>query len=289
MDTQNCDRLRSGFRTAFALFCAFSLCANLAGAIHEFGHALGAWLGGVRIAEWYLRPFDFSRVEIESQGASLRGIMLWSGGGIFFGVLLPLPLLLIVRRVPVGSLTWLILFMTVTLAFGNNGILLLQSVATGAGDPSDFMGVGEVVYHIPRIVWRLAFAIGAVPLLWVFVRMMLRLLRAFGPWQEDSYFRWVLVVEVGFLTYFVPMFVHTAIFGNRERLFRLFPSMYLPMILLLGILVLAAATIVYRKAGAARDDPAINMTPRKTVVLFLIACAVIGIELAFLGPSSGGQ
>src|SRR5262245_37433994 len=104
MAAERSDVRRSGIWTAFALFSAFALCANLASAIHEFGHALGAWLGGVRIAEWYLRPFDFSRVEIESQGASLRGIMLWSGGGIFFGVLLPLPLLLIVRCVKIGSL-----------------------------------------------------------------------------------------------------------------------------------------------------------------------------------------
>jgi hypothetical protein len=175
--------------------------------------------------------------------------------------------------------------MTVTLAFGTNGVLLLQSVATGAGDPGDLMGVGEIAYRIPRSLWRVLFAVVAVPLLWVFVKMMLKLLRAFGPSQDDTYLRWVLVVEAGMLAYFVPMFVHTAIFGNRERLFRLFPSMYLPQILLLGILVLAAATTVYRKTVVERVDPAIDLSPWKVMVLFLMACAVIGIELAFLGPT----
>lgn len=289
MDAETTDVRRSGFWTAFALFSAFALCANVAGAIHEFGHALGAWLGGLRITEWYLRPFDFSRVSIESQDAPMWGIMMWSGGGIFFGVLLPLPLLLIARRVQIGSLTWLIFFMTVTLAFGTNGILLFQSVATGSGDPGDLMGIGESVYRIPRSLWRVVFAVVAIPLLWLFVKMMLKLLRAFGPSQNDSYLRWVLVVEVGFLTYFVPMTVHTAIFGNRELLFRQFPSFYLPIILLFGILVLIAATIVYRQAGVARAEPVIKMSPWKVMVLFLMACAVIGIELAFLGPTSASQ
>lgn len=148
------DFRRSSSWTALALFSAFAICSNFVGAIHEFGHALGAWLAGIRITEWYLRPFDFSRVEIESQNAPLWGIMLWSGGGILFGILLPLPLLLIARRIQTESLKWLILFMTVTLAFGLNGILLFQSVATGAGDPGDLMGVGESAYRIPRSLWR---------------------------------------------------------------------------------------------------------------------------------------
>jgi hypothetical protein len=52
------------------------------------------------------------------------------------------------------------------------------------------------------------------------------------------------------------------------------------------LIVLAAATIVYRNAGVVQAKPAINLSPGKVMVLFLMACAVIGIELAFLGPTS---
>lgn len=133
------------------------------------------------------------------------------------------------------------------------------------------------------------FAFAAIPLLWMFAKMTIKVLRALGPAPDDSYLRWVFVVEVGFLGYLVLMTVHTAIFGNRERLARLFPSFYLPFIVVLAILVLAAATWVYRKAGVGRADPAIKISPWKAMVLFLMACAVIGIELAFLGPILAGQ
>ncbi len=70
----------------FTLFSAFALASNLASAVHEFGHALGCWLGGGRVAGFVLRPFDFSYVDTVMGNAPPWSHMLRSGGGIFFGI-----------------------------------------------------------------------------------------------------------------------------------------------------------------------------------------------------------
>jgi hypothetical protein len=130
---------------------------------------------------------------------------------------------------------------------------------------------------------RILFALLAIPVLAVFGRLMLQLLRTFGPAPGDSYVGWVATVEAGFLPYFLLMFGHTAVFGDRELLLRQLLPFYVPVMLLFAILVLVAATWVYRTAAAARPA-ATHLTATKAIILFGLACAVIGSELTFLGP-----
>jgi hypothetical protein len=57
-------------------------------AIHESGHALGAYLSGGRVARLVLYPLTISRTELEHNPRPL--FVAWAGPG--FGVLLPLAL-----------------------------------------------------------------------------------------------------------------------------------------------------------------------------------------------------
>ena len=207
-----------------------------------------------------------------------------SGGGILFGILLAVPLLPVSRHFARGSVAWLILFMTVTLAFGKNGILLLQSVVTGHGDPESVLIYGQIAYGIPPLVTRILFALAAIPILWQFGKLMLQLLRTYGPAREESYARWVTTILVAFMSYFVLMTVHTAVFGDRDLLMRKILPMYIPFMLLFAFLVLAVATWVYQTAGNMREAPtaAVQLTWVNSAVLFLLACMVIGSELVFL-------
>lgn len=276
----------SSSRIAFTLFSAFALCANLSTALHESGHALGCWLGGGRVTEVVLRPFDFSHVSMDMGNVPPWSHMLTSGGGILFGIMFALPLLPLSRRFPRGSIGWLILFTTVTLAFGLNGVLLLQSVATGRGDPEAVLIYADFGYGIPRVVTRIVFVLLAIPILAVFGKLTFQLFRAFGPAPADSHAGWVTTVAASFLPYFGLMTIHTAVFGDRELLFRQMLPFYVPFILLFELLILAAASWVYQTAGPTREaPPAANyLNGAKAVKLFLLAAAVIAGELLFLGP-----
>lgn len=284
-EQEDTGRRNSGLMS-LTLFSAFAIAANLATAVHEFGHALGCWRGRGRVTAVVLRPFDFSYVSTDMGTAPPWGHMLMSGGGILFGVLLALPLLPLSRLFPRGSPGWLVLFMTVTLAFGLNGVLLLVSALTGHGDAEAVLVYGHLGYGIPTDVLRILFCLCAIPLLAVFGRLLSTCLRTFGPAPEDSYARWVLTVEAGFLPYFLLMTGHTAIFGDRALLLRQLLPFYLPYMLAFAFMVLAAATRVYQAARPVRQQPAAADRPTwaKAAFLFSLACAVIGAELAFLGP-----
>ncbi len=268
------------------LFSAFAVCANLATAIHEFGHALGCWLGGGQVTGFVLRPFDFSYVSTHMENLPPWSHMLKSGGGILFGILFAVPLFPLSRQFARGSVGWLIAWMTFTLAFGLNGVLLLQSVVTGHGDPEAVLVYGHLGYGIPPVVIKVIFALVAIPVLAVFGRCMFHLLRTYGPVPGDSQARWVITVAAGFFPYFILMTAHTAVFGDRELLFRQLLSFYVPFMLLFLSLIVAAAMWVYRSAGPTRELPpsTIQLSVANAVILFLIACAVIGIELVSLGP-----
>ena len=267
---------------AITLLSTFALGANLSSAMHECGHALGCWIGGGHVTGFVLRPFDFSHVGTNMGSRPPWSNMLMSGGGILFGILFALPLIPLSGRFRRGSVVWLILFMTLTMALGLNGVLLVQSVATGAGDPAALLAYGTAGYGIPNAVMRILFAIVGIPVLVVFVRLMLNLLRVFGPAPGDSYVGWVATVEAGFIPYFFLMTAHTAYFGDRATLFRQILSFYIPFIALLALLVLIAATWVFRTAGATKKGAAAAGPPSvsKAMVLFGLAVALICGELA---------
>ncbi len=57
-------------------------------AVHEFGHVLGAWLTGGRVARVVLHPLTISRTDLAHNPSPL--LVVWAGP--IFGVLLPLAL-----------------------------------------------------------------------------------------------------------------------------------------------------------------------------------------------------
>lgn len=275
---------------AFSLFSTFALGANLATVVHEFGHALGCWIGGGRVTGFVLRPFDFSYVPVDMGFSPPWGHMLMSGGGIFFGVLLALPLLPLARRARRASIGWLIAFSTVTFSLGKNGVLLLQSAATGHGDPAAVLVYADVGYHVPPFVMRVLFVLLSVPILVGFVRLLHKLLHAFGPAPGQTRLGWILTVEAGIMPYFLLMTIHTYFWGNRELLQRQMLPFYVPFMLLFALLVAGGGLWAYRPparepthADAAEAAlPAIN--PGTTLLLALLATALIAFELLVTGP-----
>ncbi|MCX5660159.1 MAG: M50 family metallopeptidase [Planctomycetota bacterium] len=273
---------------AFALLCTFALCANLETAIHEFGHALGCWIGGGRVTGFVLRPFDFSYVPTAMGTRPPWSHMLMSGGGILFGILFALPLLPLARRARPGSLGWLIPFATGTFALGKNGVLLLQSAATGHGDPEAVLVYADAGYHIPPAVMRVLFVLLSVPILVGFARLLLRLLRAFGPAPDQSRLSWLLTVEAGVMPYFLLMTAHSYFWGDREMLLKQMLPFYVPFMLLFALLVGGVALWTWRTRAANQADSALPeslvLNAMSVLILFVLAVAVIGGELAFLGP-----
>jgi multisubunit Na+/H+ antiporter MnhG subunit len=187
---------RRSFLIAFTLFASYCLGANVAIALHEFGHALGCWLAGGKVLGLVLAPQGYSGSsaarDLSADFATSHGYFLLVAGGPVFGAAFGAVFALAARLLRRGTVGWIVTHGTGTWCIGNNGAYLFLGSLYPFGDALFLTELG-----VPR--WGL-FLVG-LALVVVFLALFASFLRGIGLGREDSYRRWVLTVEAGLLGY----------------------------------------------------------------------------------------
>jgi hypothetical protein len=181
---------------AFTLFASYCLAANLALALHEFGHGLGIWLAGGKVLGFVLAPQGYSAPyaarDFSVEFATNYGRLIQVAGGPAFGTAFGAVLLLAARLFKRGTVGWVVTHGTGTWCTGNNGAYLFLGSLYPFGDALVLTELG-----VPR--WAL-FLIG-LPLVVAFLALFASFLRGIGLRREDAYRRWALTVQAGLLCY----------------------------------------------------------------------------------------
>jgi hypothetical protein len=110
--------------------------------VHEFGHVLGAWLSGGRVARVVLYPLTISRTDLADNPQPL--LVVWAGPLV--GVLLPLLLwgMAVIMRLP-GSF---VLRFFAGFCLVANGAYLAAGSLGGVGDCGEMLRHGSAIWHL---------------------------------------------------------------------------------------------------------------------------------------------
>jgi hypothetical protein len=175
----------------FTLFVSFYVGEQLALLLHESGHALGGWLGGLEITRMVLQPAWTARVEYSGDDSTARLMYLW--GAFVFASLSGLLLVALSRCFKPGTTAWLLVYATGTMAVAVSGVYLFRAGLTPTGD-------------ILGLLWlatsRILIFLLALPLLAVAAVLFIFFLEAVGLRKEHSCLRWVVITESALLSHF---------------------------------------------------------------------------------------
>jgi len=175
----------------FTLFVSFYVGEQLALLLHESGHALGGWLGGLEITRMVLQPAWVARVEYSGDDSTARLMYLW--GAFVFASLLGLLLVSLSKCFKPGTTPWLMVYATGTMAVAVSGVYLFRAGLTPTGDI-----LGLLQFGTSRILIFLL----ALLLLAVAAVLVIFFLEAVGFRKEHSCFRWVVITESALLAHF---------------------------------------------------------------------------------------
>ena len=128
-------------------------------AVHEFGHACGAWLTGGRVARVVLHPLTISRTDLADNPRPLA--VVWAGPAV--GVLLPIVLWLVAAGAHLPG--------AFVLRFFAGFCLLANGLYIGVGSFDRVGDCGEMLRH-GSALWQLwLFGAATAPLgLWLWHR-----------------------------------------------------------------------------------------------------------------------
>jgi hypothetical protein len=262
---------RSAVLIAFTLFGSYCLGANVAIALHECGHALGCWIAGGKMIGLVLSPQGYSGSYAWRDNAAgftvSHGYLIHIAGGIVFGAAFGGLLALAASLFRRGTLAWVVTYATGTWSIGNNGMYLLL----GSLQPfDDALGLTEE--GVPRWV----FLVAGLPLVVGFLALFASFLRGIGLRREDSYRRWLLTVETGFLLYVGMIVGLRMVWPGGARLRMGGNEMLLLACGPLVLLLLASCTYPFRhRIRRSEESPAIE--PR-----WAIASGVLALGLLFM-------
>lgn len=251
----------------FSMFALFAACANLAIIMHEAGHYVVCRLLDLTITEIKLRPFSASFVSVDMGNSPQWKHIAYHGSGIVLGTLFVMPLLWGRRALIRNSSWWLILTATVAFEMGLNAAYLLLGAVMPFGDAQ-----GMVVYGVPKVVLILI----GIPLLVMFAKTGRGIFTGLGLRREDGLGRWLLVA-LGIPAYFPLMIGYTAVV--RPQVLAEFPKQLAMMV----VLTCAVAGAVVWSFKTLREDATATSAScvGRALVLFALACLVIGSELLF--------
>jgi hypothetical protein len=244
---------------------------NVATILHEFGHVVGCYLANVKSFEITLRPFSASMVSADMGMAAPIQHIIYHGSGVVFGTLFVLPLLFLRRMVSPHSLTWLIATSIFAFEMLINANYLLLGAVKPFGDAQGVIVYGEMIVPvIPRII---VFVLG-VPSLYFFCVFGTQILTGLGLRKEDGLRNWLLV-GLGIPAYLPLMIAYNAIV--RPSILEELPQ-HLTVMAFITLIVLGMMAVAYRNASVS-DCVECHSPCRRAVVLFGLACVVIGSEL----------
>jgi hypothetical protein len=262
---------RSTVLIAFTLFASYCLGANVAIALHEFGHALGCWTAGGRMLGLVLGPQGYSGSyaarDVSAGFAVSHGYLMTVAGGVVFGAAFGVLLVLVAGLFRRGTVGWIVTYASGTWAIGNNGMYLFL----GSLLPFD-----DALFLREEGVPRWVLFVAGLPLVVAFLALFASFLRGIGLRQEDSYRRWVLTVEAGVLMYLAMIVGLRLIWPGDGKL----PMDGKVMLLLaccpLVLLLLASCTYPFRRPLRRREESP-DIEPR-----WANAGAVLALGLAFM-------
>jgi hypothetical protein len=257
---------------AFTLFAAACVAHNLSIAAHEFGHALGTWLGGGEVIEFVVNPLATSHVYAEPEFAYEHGLALHTWGGVAFGTAIGVLCLVAASWLLRGTLFWIVLHFTGAISLLINGMYLAMGSVRPFGDAWSM--VNEL--NTPR--W-IMFAVG-LPVVVAFMCVCPAFLRGIGLRGSDLFAKWLLVAEIGLVAYSLYFAIGQSVW-RREG----YSSSASELALLVGatsvfvIPVTAFAYWIARRRSDASEPPTVAPSWRRAATIFALAAALLAAEL----------
>jgi hypothetical protein len=260
----------------FTLFASYCLAANVALALHEFGHGLGIWLAGGKVLGFVLNPQGYSACyaarDHSVDFATNYGRLIQVAGGPVFGTVFGVVLLLAARLFKRGTVAWIVTDGTGTWCIGNNGTYLFLGSLYPFGDALFLTELG---------VSRSALFLIGLPLVVTFLALFASFLRGIGLRREDSYWRWALTVQAGLLFYLAMIAGARLLWPTDGQLpptandvLGLAAS---PVVLLL----LATCTYIFRRAVPRHETATAEPRWTKAGVVFALGVLFMATEVQF--------
>jgi hypothetical protein len=268
---RQCARPANGAVIAFTLFAAACLAHNLALAAHEFGHALGTWLGGGEVIEFVVNPLTTSHVYAGSEFDYEHGLALHTWGGVVFGTVIGVLCLIAASWFRRGTLCWIVLHLTGAISLLINGMYL----ALGSVRP---FGDAWALVHELNTPRPLLFLVG-LPLAVAFMCVFPVTLRGIGLRRDDSFGKWLLITVIG-LTGYALFFAIGQLLWRGEG-YSSSPSEFALLIGATTIMVLPVAAFSYwiaRRRPDASEPATAEPTWRRAAMVFALAIGLLVAE-----------
>jgi hypothetical protein len=271
-DSREPTRPASTSLIAFTLLAAACVAHNLSIAAHEFGHALGTWLGGGEVIEFVINPLATSHVYAGPEFTSQYGLALHTWGGVIFGTAIGVLCLVAASWLRRGTLCWIFLHCTGAISLLINGMYLAMGSVRPFGDA--WAMVNEL--NTPR--W-IMFVVG-LPVVVAFMCVFPMFLRGIGLRGKDSFAKWLLVTEIGLVGYSLFFAIGQLVWRGAG-----YSSSASELALLVGatsvfvIPVTAFAYWIARRRSGASEPPTAAPTWRRTAMIFALAAALLAAEL----------
>lgn len=265
-----------GMLIAVTLLGSYCLGANAAIALHELGHALGAWLAGGRVLGIFLAPQGYAgsymALDLSVAYAIEHGRLLQVAGGVGFGALFAGVFLGACRFWARGSVTWIALHTIGTWCLGNNGAYLFLGGLVPFDDALFLTELG-----VPQ--WVLVLL--GLPLLFGFFVSLASFLRGIGLEQEAPWSSWAMTVTAGLLAY-LALIMLLRVLCPPEDVLPPMPNVALGLACSpLVALLLASCSYPFRAAFRGNDDAVGPPTWRRAGLVLILGLLLIGSEFLF--------
>jgi hypothetical protein len=257
---------------AFTLFAAALLAHNLSIAAHEFGHALGTWLGGGEVIEFVVNPLTTSHVFAGPAFAKEYGYALHTLGGVVFGTAIGVLCLLAASWLRRGTLCWTVLHFTGTISLLINGAYLALGSVRPFGDAWSM--VNEL--NTPRVI---LFLVG-LPILVGFMCVFPQFLRGLGLRGDDPFARWLLITEIGLVGYSLAFAIGQMLWArqwNSTAASEL--GLHVAATAVFAVPITAFAYWIARRRPDANEPPTSAPTWRRAATFLILAALLLATEL----------
>jgi hypothetical protein len=260
---------------ALTLFAAASLAHNLSIAAHEFGHAVGTWLGGGEVIEFVVNPLATSHVYAGPEFTHEHGLALHTWGGVVLGTVIGILCLTAAGFLRRGTIWWIVLYFTGAVSLLINGMYLAMGSVRPFGDAWSL--VNEL--NTPRAALFLA----GLPIVVGFMCVFPLFLRGIGLRGNDSFGKWLLVNEIGLVGCSLAFAIGQMLWA---RLWSLTASSELGFLVgataVFVVPVTAFAYWIARRRPNVLESTTAEPTWSRAAMILVLAASVLALELAIV-------